>query len=179
DKIRFLELDAIERVREAFENDEMHDLVEFYLLTGTRIMEPLSLTWDDVDNKREQIIIRALNTKAKRNRVIVFKKDAKLKKLIKSLPKRKDNLLFGQPGRDGQRSRYSVYNKIKRILVELEYPWASPHTFRHTFISHLVMAGVPLTTVQKLVGHADFSTTLKYAHLASDHTDEMISKRPF
>ena len=41
------------------------------------------------------------------------------------------------------------------------------------------MAGVPLITVQKLVGHADFNTTLKYAHLAPDHTEEMIKKRPF
>ncbi len=43
------------------------------------------------------------------------------------------------------------------------------HTFRHTYCSHLVMAGVPLRTVQTLAGHAHFSTTEKYAHLAPGH----------
>ncbi len=43
------------------------------------------------------------------------------------------------------------------------------HTFRHTYCSHLVMAGVPLRTVQTLAGHAHYSTTEKYAHLAPGH----------
>lgn len=48
----------------------------------------------------------------------------------------------------------------------------SLHTFRHTYCSHLVMAGVPLRTVQKLAGHAHFSTTEKYAHLAPGHMQD-------
>lgn len=43
------------------------------------------------------------------------------------------------------------------------------HTLRHTYISHLVMAGVPLRTVQKLAGHSTVAVTEKYAHLAPDH----------
>ena len=42
----------------------------------------------------------------------------------------------------------------------------SLHTLRHTFISHLVMQGVPLRTVQVIAGHAHFTTTERYAHLA-------------
>lgn len=45
----------------------------------------------------------------------------------------------------------------------------SLHTLRHTYISHLVMAGVPLRTVQKLAGHSTIAVTEKYAHLAPDH----------
>jgi len=48
----------------------------------------------------------------------------------------------------------------------------SIHTFRHTYISHLVMAGVNLRTVQKLAGHAHYSTTERYAHLAPGHLQE-------
>ncbi|MHB8422410.1 MAG: tyrosine-type recombinase/integrase [Leptospirales bacterium] len=40
------------------------------------------------------------------------------------------------------------------------------HTLRHIFCSRLVQAGIPLTTVQKLAGHKDYSTTLIYAHLS-------------
>lgn len=45
----------------------------------------------------------------------------------------------------------------------------SLHSLRHTYISHLVMAGIPLRTVQVLAGHAHFTTTEKYAHLAPNH----------
>lgn len=43
------------------------------------------------------------------------------------------------------------------------------HVFRHTYISHLVMVGVPLRTVQKLAGHSTMAVTERYAHLAPGH----------
>lgn len=45
----------------------------------------------------------------------------------------------------------------------------SLHTLRHTYISHLVMAGFPIRTVQVLAGHSSITVTEKYAHLAPDH----------
>jgi integrase len=46
------------------------------------------------------------------------------------------------------------------------------HSLRHTYISHLVMANVPLRVVQVLAGHAHYVTTERYAHLSPGHLQD-------
>jgi integrase len=46
------------------------------------------------------------------------------------------------------------------------------HSLRHTYCSHLVMAGVDLRTVQVLAGHSTITVTEKYAHLAPGHLQD-------
>jgi integrase len=48
------------------------------------------------------------------------------------------------------------------------------HTFRHTCCSRMVQRGVPLPVVQKWMGHADISTTIRYAHLAPDSLNQAV-----
>lgn len=45
----------------------------------------------------------------------------------------------------------------------------SLHSLRHTYGAHMVMAGVPLRTLQILMGHANIKTTERYAHVGKDH----------
>src|SRR3989304_10072170 len=180
---RYLSLEEIKRALEAFSGSGFEPIVRFYLGTGTRLGKALSLTWNDIDFTRGQVIIKGINAKGKRNRVIPLKYSPGLLDMLNNLRRRKDGKVFGPFSKRGkelpQWSEWWVGRHISKVLTSIGLPWASCHTFRHTFASHLVMAGVPLFTVQRLLGHAQIDTTMIYAHLAEDHSAEMMAKLPY
>lgn len=77
--------------------------------------------------------------------------------------------------RGGKFSRMSVFNIIQTLVEKLGIKkQVSPHTFRHSFATHLVEAGADLRAVQEMLGHASITTTEIYTHLDKHRLKEEI-----
>ena len=68
---------------------------------------------------------------------------------------------------------YAAFGRACRAAGIGNFHW---HDLRHTFASHLVMAGVDLRTVQELLGHKTLETTLRYSHLAPAHKAKAVAR---
>lgn len=178
---QFLEVEDIQRLREAMEGHPIQDLVEFYLLTGARLREGISLMGEDVDLKRGVVHLRGRNTKSKRNRMIPFGLLPTLRKLLEAQKPMPGQPVFQStkiPGHPWDASY--VQHTISRMLDKIGCPWATTHTLRHTFASQLVMKGVEMYTVSRLLGHSSITVTEQhYAHLAPSHAEQALAKLPY
>jgi integrase len=83
-----------------------------------------------------------------------------------------DRIGYVVPSHDGPRTRDWFEDAVKRAGIQ-NLPW---HDLRHAFASRLVMAGVPLRTLQVLMGHKSIETTLRYAHLAEPHLRDAVER---
>ena len=71
-------------------------------------------------------------------------------------------------------SRKTVWNIIKKTVLKVGINKnVSPHTFRHSFASHLLEGGAGLRIVQELLGHSSISTTQIYTHIDKTYLKEI------
>ena len=144
------------------------------LHTGLRKAELFRLEWRDVDFERGVICVTSRDeehTKNYRNREVPMTKE--LARCLAQLPRRAKWVFTKSDGR-----RYSgwVRTTLDTIAARAGIPRFSLHDFRHSFASHAIMAGTDLTTLKELMGHADISTTMIYAHVTPDHHRRTIDR---
>lgn len=156
-KERYLTRDEIRTVLDKTDGD-LHDMVMLALGTGMRASEVLSLDRDHVDLKRG--VVTLADTKNGDKRVVPLPPQ-----VVAMLSQRPIPLREWFPGWHLARLTQATRRVVKRIgLKDVTF-----HTFRHTFASHAVMAGVDLYTLAKLLGHRTLDMVQRYAHLAPAH----------
>lgn len=134
---------------------------------GLRVSELVNLTLNDLNFENK--IVRIVGKGSKVRHVPIS--DLAINKLNKYLLLRdtydiyNSNYIFINA--KGKRlSRQYVYTTLKQILSDNNIKGNySPHSFRHTYATHLLEGGANLRFVQELLGHSDISTTQIYVHL--------------
>ncbi|SFU34206.1 integrase/recombinase XerD [Pustulibacterium marinum] len=89
-------------------------------------------------------------------------------------PKHEDFLFLNRRGR--QLTRAMIFTIIKNLAKEINLQKKiSPHTFRHSFATHLLENGANLRAIQQMLGHSSITTTEVYMHLDRKHLTEVIN----
>jgi integrase/recombinase XerD len=74
-------------------------------------------------------------------------------------------------------TRQSVWQIVKKALRQAGLSSSiSPHSFRHTFATHLIENGADLRTVQEILGHANIATTQVYTSVSKEHLKKVYLK---
>jgi integrase len=170
---------------------DQRDLTVVMLDTGARYSEAAGLPWDAVDCVNGTVNLY----RSKVGNEGTLRMTERLKKVLCGrLEARRPGELYvfpaGVTGPDGAEVTGPRGYAVKGIAAAIEraklnaphlverYGFATPaHTFRHTFATRLLQAGVPIYTVSKLLGHASVKTTEKhYGHLVVDKSSAEAMK---
>ncbi len=136
----------------------------FLLSTGARLNEALKAKWEHIDIDNKVWIIPSSNSKSKRVRSIPLNSSALA--VLNDLGTRGEHeFLFVNP-RTGN-PLTCIQKGWRSIRAEAGLPNLRLHDLRHSFASLLVNSGQTLYSVQRILGHANPNTTLRYAHLST------------
>ena len=177
--------DDVERILDAPSDEDpmgIRDraILELLYACGLRVSELVGLDTDRVDLEGQQVRVIGKGNKERR----VPMGDEARERLHRYRIGPRQTWTAGKPtpavfvGPRGRRmTRESVWRLVKRwTLVAGVTERVSPHTFRHSFATHLLEGGADLRVVQALLGHASISTTQLYTHLTGERVREVYAR---
>ena len=172
----------IEGIATELKDDDERRLISLMLFTGMRRGEVLGLKWEDIDFKKKLIHVERSVTYAHNQPEVTTPKTASGKRVI-PLDERLE--VFLQPirgtgfilGGETPLTNMVFRRLYKSIGSKINLFGATPHVFRHSYITTLVKADVDLKTIQRISGHANISTTLNiYTHTREEEIQEAGAK---
>ncbi|MGC8768749.1 site-specific tyrosine recombinase/integron integrase [Calditerrivibrio sp.] len=145
-------------------------LMELMYGTGVRVSELVGIKIDDIDFQGLRLRVRGKGKKERMIPLAEFHIDF-IKQYLATrddIPKshiiKTDKLFINKSGTalSDRSVRRIVEKYLKMAGLPLDF---SPHSFRHSFATHMLESGADLRTIQSLLGHSSLSTTQKYTHL--------------
>ena len=177
-RIAYLTLEQMESLLDCAIRDRNPQIYPFILIglnTSMRLSEILSIRRENV--KLERMIIYIPKAKAgAREQPITPELARFLKEYLACLPIGTEWLFHSPASVTGH--TVNVRKAFRRVVAHagLDLDSVTPHTLRHTAITHLVQAGVDLPTVQRISGHKNLSMIQRYAHQNGAHVAESMEK---
>lgn len=155
-------------------------MLEIMYASGLRCSEVVNLTLDCIDFHNRILLIHG---KGNKDRYVPFHEYAS-KWLLKYIEESRGNLVSQEENpyvfvnKSGKKmTNRGVQDIVKRIGKRYDSTKKiHPHTFRHSFATHLLNAGADIRTVQELLGHENLSTTQIYTHITKEHLKNVYLK---
>ena len=176
-----IDIDSIVDLIKEFSKEDWLQKRDLALLTliygsGLRISEALSLTKNHLNNNGV-IIITGKGNKQRMVPILPII-EQRINQYLAVLPHKINN---NEPiflGLRGKKYQAAMFEKlIQNIREFLNLPSTiSPHSFRHSFATHLLEAGGDLRTIQELLGHSSLSTTQRYTKIDKRRLLEVYNK---
>jgi len=162
-------------------------LLEMLYATGLRVSELVGLPMSAIDQKGKFIIVAG---KGGKERMVPLSTPAQ-KSLDAYLNVRKEHVgpesssaqekwVFPSKTSDSghlTRQRFAQLLKDLAREAKIDETRVSPHILRHAFATHLLKNGADLRSVQKMLGHADITTTQVYTHILGEDTKKTVEEK--
>ena len=158
-----IEIDAL---RSACETDKERALIELLLSSGIRVSEFSGLEIGDVDTQKMTVHVR--HGKGDKARV-TYLTNVALKYLTAYWNSRKeDGVSAFYNGKHQPLGVCGVRYILKGIAERAKVSNVHPHRFRRTFASGLAARGMDVQDIQRLLGHTDINTTMRYVYISNE-----------
>lgn len=151
------------------------------MFSGMRLGEIGALRWQDIDFDLNEIRIESRDgwqTKSGKGRVVPLLDP--VRDALTLLPKSHQSVLGVRTGTKKETPDTSTISRMWRELVakinsdEDLIPPITFHGLRHSYATWLAASGLPLRSLQAVLGHADIATTMIYTHVQPQHLTEQV-----
>jgi integrase/recombinase XerD len=182
DVLSVMEIDQLMAVIDLSKPDGVRSkaIIEVLYGCGLRVSELIALKISNIHVDAAYIMVDGKGSKqrivpigsAAMKYLLIYLNEIRSKQHIK--PHMEDMVFLNKFG--SSLSRISVFTMIKALAAHASLGKSiSPHTFRHSFATHLVEGGADLRAVQAMLGHVSITTTEIYTHLDREYLHSVIN----
>ncbi|BDC99770.1 site-specific tyrosine recombinase [Persicobacter psychrovividus] len=156
-------------------------ILETLYSSGLRVSELINLKVNDI---HRDIGFLRIHGKGNKDRLVPIGKPAlknidfyleEIRPAVNVKPNNEDYVFLNRRG--AKLTRVMIFTIIKRLAQAIGMKKAvGPHTFRHSFATHLIEGGADLIAVQEMLGHESVTTTEIYTHLDQTYLKQIITE---